>query len=207
MTKASGRQHAEKVLAHQQQAQAAAIAPQGRKLAGNIGPGMLRPGAGKQVQRSQQPLLCGTMTGRAFDATDHANSRDANRTSTRFAGEIMAIGHDGQIARGMEWYLPPTVARAVKAALRVNQGHPVPFSIEVWCEPDAEGRPASPLGYSYVSYDRVPTRDNDPLMLLAYEAGILDRPQAALPAPEASLREGEELDPETGEIRQTAPAA
>jgi hypothetical protein len=192
--------HRATVLAHQQtQAEAG---PRGRKLSANIGPGMLRPGAGKQVQRTQQPMMCGTMTGHAFDATDHPNSRDASRTSTRFVGRVMAIGHDGKMASGAEWYLPPTVGRAVKAALKVNGGQPVPFSIEVWCEPDDEGRPASPLGYAYVSYDRIPTRDNDPLMMLAYEAGILERPSGPALAAPSEVREGEEVDPETGEIRQ-----
>jgi hypothetical protein len=181
------------------------IGPRGRKLVGNIGPGTLRPGAGKQVQRTQQALLCGTMTGRAFDATDHPNSKDAARVSTRFAGEVMAIDHTGRVSRGAEWYLPTTVGRAIKAALRVNGGQPVPFSIEIWCEPDEEGRPASPLGYSYVSYDRVPARDNDPLMALAYEAGILERPHAALPAPSEDLPD--DVDPETGEIRPASLAA
>ena len=182
-----------------------AKAPQGRKLAGNIGPGTLRPGVGKQVQRTGQPLPCGMMTGQAFDCVEHPNSRDATRQSMRFVGECIAIDHTGKMLRGAEWYFPPTVGRAVKAALRVNGGHPVPFAIEVWCEPDAEGRPPSPLGYSYVAYDRIPARDNDPILALAYEAGILERPaREALPVPDAV---GEEIDPETGEIRPATPAA
>lgn len=183
-------------------AAASSDAPTGRKLAGNLGPGSLYPGAGKIVQRTQEPLRCGTLTGVAFDSQDHPNSRDPSRTSTRFVGEVMAVDHVGNILRGAEWYLPPTPTRAIKAALRISQ--PVRFSFEVWCEPDQEGRPASPLGYSYVVYDRVPARDNDPLMALAYEAGILERPAGpALAAPEP---EAEDIDPETGEIRPAVTA-
>lgn len=173
--------------------------PKGRKISGNIGPGTLYPGAGKIVQRTQTPLACGMMTGHAFDVAEHPNSKDPSRVSSRFVGEVMAVTHKGEILRGMEWYLPPTPTRAIKAALRMSEGHPVPFAFEIWCEPDEPGRPASPLGYSYVSYDRVPARDNDPLMALAYEAGILERPAGpALAAPETLP---DDVDPETGEIR------
>jgi hypothetical protein len=180
--------------------------PTGRKLASNIGPGVLCPGAGKQVQRTGVPLYCGTMTGLAFAVNEHPNTRDPNRISLRFAGQIMAITAKGDVLRGAEWYLPNTVGRAVKAALGVNVGRAVPFSIEIWCEPDEEGRPASPLGYSYASYDRVPAREDDPLMALAYDAGILERPQAsqlALPMAEEAGEDG--IDPETGEIVRVDP--
>ena len=75
----------------------------------------------------------------------------------------------------------------------------------MWCEPDAEGRPPSPLGYSYVSYDRTRQRENDPLLALAYEAGILERPSLALPEPDA--RSGEAIDPETGEVMSSRDGA
>jgi hypothetical protein len=179
--------------------------PRGRKLVGNIGPGTLRPGAGKQVQRTQEPLFCGTMLGRAFDVSEHPNTKDAKRISLRFAGEVIATDYRGKVMRGAEWYMPTTPGRAIKAALKVSGGLPVPFALEIWCEPDEAGRPASPLGYSYVSYDRIPARDNDPLMALAYETGILERPSTALPAPVEDLPD--DVDPETGEIRPAAVAA
>lgn len=179
-------------------------APIGRKLIGNIGPGTLRPGAGKEVQRTQVPLRCGTMTGQCFGVTEHPNTRDAKRMSLRFAGRILAVRHDGEILEGAEWYLPPTLGRAIKAALSIRgegQG-PVPFSVEIWCEPDEAGRPASPLGYAYTTYDRTPQSGADPVLMLAIEAGIIEAPTQAIegPAPAPSLRDGEEIDPETGEI-------
>lgn len=179
-------------------------APQGRRLAGNLGPGTLYPGVGKLVQRTGQPHYCGTMTGRVFGVTEHPNTRDPKRVSSRFAGNFLLIDHNGTVINGHECYLPGTVERAIKAALHLNpQGEPVPLAIEVWCEPDQDGRPPSPLGYSYVTYDRAAVRENDPLLALAYEAGILERPSLALPEPDS--REGETIDPETGEITRPSP--
>ena len=185
-------------------------APQGRRLAGNLGPGTLRPGVGKLVQRTGQPYYCGTITGRVFGFTEHPNSRDPKRTSTRFAGNFMLIDHNGTVINGHECYLPGTVERAIKAALNLNpHGEPVPLAAEIWCEPDQDGRPPSPFGYSYVTYDRAAVRENDPLLALAYEAGILERPSLAIAAArDDEAREGETVDPETGEItRQAAVAA
>jgi hypothetical protein len=184
--------------------------PQGQKLAGNLGPGTLRPGAGKQVQRSGEPLYCGTISGRVFGFTDHPNNKDMARTSTRFAGQFLLVDHTGVLIHGAECYLPGTITRAVKAALGLQGGEmrePVAISLEVWCEPDQEGRPASPLGYSYVCYDRRAMRDNDPLLAIAYEAGILERPDtapAALAGP--AMDPDVEVDPETGELTRKAPA-
>jgi hypothetical protein len=183
-----------------------AEAPRGRRLSGNLGPGTLNPGAGKRVQRTGEPLYCGTITGRIFGVTEHPNTRDPKRISRRFAGQFILVRHDGSVVQGAECYLTGTVERAVKAALDLRDGHgePVPVSIEVWCEPDEEGRNPSPLGYSYVSYDRTSQRANDPLLALAYESGILERPaQGALPSPELP----DDVDPETGEIRQQPSAA
>ena len=184
-------------------------APQGRRLAGNLGPGTLYPGVGKLVQRTGQPYYCGTITGRVFGFLEHPNSRDPKRTSTRFAGNFMLIDHNGTVINGHECYLPGTVERAVKAALNLNpHGEPVPLATEIWCEPDQDGRPPSPLGYSYITYDRAAVRENDPLLALAYEAGILERPSLAIAARDDEAREGETVDPETGEItRQAAEAA
>jgi hypothetical protein len=209
------RQHAQTVLAHQERQQGPKVvsrkeAPQGRKLAGNLGPGTLYPGVGRLVQRSGQPHYCGTMTGRVFGVTEHPNTRDPSRVSRRFAGQFLLVDHTGAVLSGAECYVPGTVERALLAALKLRgegMGEPIPFSIEVWCEPDAEGRPASPLGYAYVTYDRTAQREGDPLLALAYEAGILERPSAALPAPATGASAEGEVDPETGEIRSVAPQA
>ena len=178
--------------------------PTGRKLAGNIGPGTLYPGAGKIVQRTGQPLRCGALTGQAFDVMEHPNAKDPARTSVRFVGNVIAVTHEGQVLRGAEWYLPPVVTRSLRASLKLSGG-PVGFAVEIWCEPDAEGRPPSPLGYSYVSYDRTPARDNDPMLALAYESGILERPASqALAGPEQLA---DDIDPETGEVIAAKSAA
>jgi hypothetical protein len=114
--------------------------------------------------------------------------------------------HAGTVINGHECYFPGTVERALRAALGLNpHGEPIPVAIEVWCEPDAAGRPPSPLGYSYVTYDRAAVRDNDPLLSLAYEAGILERPSLAIAAPESDA--DETIDPETGEITRRASVA
>jgi hypothetical protein len=195
---------AQALAARGPRAVAPAAAPQGRKLAGNVGPGTLYPGAGKLVQRTGTPLRCGTIAGTASDFTEAPNTRDPSRMSTRFVGEAIVVDYAGTVMRAAEWYLPPTATRGLKAQLKHSAGS-VMFAFEIWCEPDMEGRPPSPLGYAYVSYDRQPARDNDPLMALAYEAGILERPASALSAPDADPTE--EFDPETGEIRPATPAS
>lgn len=172
-------------------------APRGRKLSGNLGHGSLNPGVGKRVQRSGRPEYCGTMHGRAFDVTEHPNSKDPNRMSLRFAGECVAIDAKGNVLHAAEWYLPPVASRAIKAGLK--SGGPVTFALEIWCQPDEEGRPASPLGYSYATYNRTPETENDPVMAIAYAAGILERPAPAQLAIEDE-REEPEIDPETGEV-------
>jgi hypothetical protein len=199
--------HARQVLRHQQaQAQQTAPGPRvvaqsggpkGRKLQGNLGPGSLYPGVGELVQTTRQAYYCGVMTGQAFGFVEHPNAKDAKRTSTRFVGQFLLIDHQGSVMQGAECYVPGTVERTIKAALKLRgegPGEPVPFAIEVWCEPDQAGRPRSPLGYSYVSYDRAPQGEN-PVLALAYAAGFLEPPQASLPAPLPA-----EADPETGEI-------
>lgn len=224
MAKTTMKDHAAQVLAHQQgQAKPATTpatprvvapspaGPTGRRLAGNLGPGTLYPGVGKIVQRTGQPQHCGSATGYAFGYTEHPNTRDPKRTSTRFAGQFMFVTHAGEVLQGVECYLPSTLERGIKAALKLRSegGEPVPFAVELWCEPDQEGRPASPLGYSYVTYDRAPQGASNPLMALAFEAGILERPaslpsgaiQAPAETPEA------EVDPETGEPVEGAQAA
>jgi hypothetical protein len=183
---------------------------QGRKQQGNLGPGTLYPGVGKVVQRTGRAQYCGSMSGLVFGYVQHPNSKDARRTSTRFLGQFLLVTYEGGILQGAEAYFPGTYERTVKAALDMRQGHgePIQVSFDVTCEPDQEGRPASPLGWSYGTYDRTPQQSNDPLLSLAYAAGILERPATMgqggqLTAPDTA--EGEQVDPETGEV--TSPAA
>jgi hypothetical protein len=187
--------------------------PKGDRLAGYVGPGSLRPGAGKLVQRSGQPLYCGAMAGIAMAVAKHPNSKDASRLSTRFVGDCLAILHDGKVVQVGEFYLPGTLTRIVEAALSVGGGG-VPFSVEIWAEPDPDGRPPSPLGYSYVTYNRRERAPNDPVLALAYASGLIEQPAAdsaplLLDANGAQEHADEEytsgipdvskVDPETGE--------
>jgi len=198
---------------HLQGRASADAGPTGRRLSGNLGPGMLHPGAGKLVQRSGKPVRCGTLTGMVLGKLAHPNAKDPTRESVRFLGQFIAVKSDGTVLQGAECYLTGTVQRAVAAAVDMGQV-PVPLSIEVWCEPDEDGRAASPLGYSYSSYDRMPLRAADPLLALAMETGVIERPagldmlaggQAQIARAEA---EGETVDVETGEIlTKAAPAA
>lgn len=184
--------------------------PAGRKLARNLGPGTLYPGVGRLVQRTGEPQYCGTISGLVFGYTEHANTRDPARTSTRFVGQFIAVDREGAVSQGYECYLPGTVERALKAALRLRgaEGEPVPVATEIWCEPDEQGRPASPLGYSYVVYDRLAQRANDPVLSIAYDAGILERPASSPAAIGHDANAGRRIDPETGEVLpDTAEAA
>jgi hypothetical protein len=170
--------------------------PKGDRLAGYVGPGTLRPGVGKLVQRSGTPHYCGAMAGIAFGCTTHPNSKDPKRTSTRFVGDCIAILHNGQVVQVGEFYLPKTLERIIAANV-AGGANQVPFSIEVWCEPDAEGRTPSPLGYSYITYNRRIRAENDPVLALAYASGLIEEPPAPASAP---MLTDQSVDPETGEV-------
>jgi hypothetical protein len=176
------------------------VGPKGRRIDTNLGPGSLYPGAGRMVQRSGQPLYVGAMTGRAFGYTQHPNSKDPAKTSTRFAGQFIGIKHDGAILNTNEAYLPGAIERTIKAALDLQEGtgmkSPVPFAVEIWCEPD--NRASSSMGFRYGCYDRVEQSPTDPLLMLAYESGLIERPTAQIAAPPND--DGDPVDPETGEI-------
>ena len=178
-------------------------APKGDRLAGYAGPGTLRPGVGQLVQRSGQPQYCGAMAGIAMAVTKSPNPRDPSRTSTRFIGDCLAIPHNGQVLQVGEFFLPGTVTRQIEASLALS-GAGVPFSVEIWCEPDPEGRPRSPLGYSYVTYNRRARTPNDPVLALAYESGLIEQPAgdggALLPGMNGAEEHPDDVDPETGEI-------
>ena len=177
--------------------------PKGHRLAGYAGPGTLRPGVGQLVQRSGQPQYCGAMTGIAMAVTKSPNPRDPSRTSTRFIGDCIAFPHNGQMLQVGEFFLPGTLTRIIEASL-AHSGEGVPFSIEIWCEPDPEGRPRSPLGYSYVTYNRRPRPPNDPVLALAIASGLIVPPAGdggtVLLGANGAQAHGDDVDPETGEV-------
>lgn len=174
-------------------------APIGRRIDTNLGPGILYPGVGRMVQRSGQPIYCGAMVGRCFGYVEHPNSKDPTKLSRRFQGQFTGIKHDGVIINTNQAYLPGAIDGAIKAALDLQKGHmsePIAFAVEIWCEPD--DRAASSMGFRYGCYDRVKEKPNDPLLMLAYEAGLIDAPQGTLAGPVADT--SETVDAETGEV-------
>jgi hypothetical protein len=186
-------------------------APRGRRITGNLGAASCYPGAGKLVQRTGERVYCGEIAGVVFGYIEHPNSKNPARTSTRFNGKFKLLTHLGNELNGAELYLPGAMERPLKGALQMRGsqgGNPIPFAVQVWCEPDAEGRP-SPLGYSYACYDRQPERADDPVLTLMYDAGMLARPerkQDAIAGPTEAPAEGT-YDPETGEVLTNEPAA
>jgi hypothetical protein len=179
-------------------------APKGRRLTGNLGPGRLYPGAGRLVQQTQQPVRCGTIAGEVFGYLEHPNSKDAKRVSTRFAGRFVATTAEGKLIQGYECYFPGTVERTLRAALDLQRNSggakPIPVALDVWCEPDEPGRPASPLGYQYVTYDRSAQPASDPLLELAYQDGVIERPKETPQLLTTASAGVEHYDPETGEV-------
>jgi hypothetical protein len=172
-----------------------AAVPIGRRLVANLSPAMLRPGAGREVQRTGESSYCGRIWGRVFGYTEHPNARDKTRISRRFAGSFGFTNAKGEQSQATECYLPGTLERGLKAALDISQ-QPVSFAVEIWCEPDAPER-TTPLGYSYGVYNRL-TQDAA-VDEIAYAAGILPRPE-----PEPTLIGHEIVDGETGEVTEAA---
>ena len=177
--------------------------PKGDRLAGYAAPSTLRPGVGPLVQRSGQPQCCGAMVGIAMAANKSPNPRDPSRTSTRFIGDCFAILHNGQVQQVGEFFLPATAGRMIEASL-AHSGEAVPFGFEIWCEPDPEGRPRSPLGYSYVTYNRRERPPNDPVLTLAYASGLIEPPAGDggthLLGANGAQAHPDDVDPETGEV-------
>lgn len=177
--------------------------PIGRRIDTNLGPGILNPGVGRRVQRSGQPIYVGAMVGRCFGYTEHPNSKDPTKLSRRFAGQFTGIKADGGVLNTNEAYLPGAIDRTIKAALDLYKGmvpNPVEFAVEIWCEPD--DRESSTMGFRYGCYDRVKEKPNDPLLMLAYEAGLIDRPATGLTDQRA--RPEVDHDEETGEVASDA---
>lgn len=177
--------------------------PTGDRLAGYASPSSLRPGVGQLVQRSGQPQRCGAMVGIAMAAVKGPNPRDPSRTSIRFVGDCLAIQENGQVLQVGEYFLPPTLTRTIEASL-AHSGTPVPFSVDIWCEPDPEGGPRSPLGYRYVTYIRSVRPANDPVLALAYASGLIEPPvgggDTLLLGANGAQSHGDDVDPETGEV-------
>jgi len=181
--------------------------PKGDRLAGYAGPGTLRPGVGQLVQRSGQPQYCGAMAGIAMAVIKSPNPRDPSRTSTRFIGDCMAIRQNGQVLTVGEFFLPGTPTRIIEASL-AHSGEGVPFCFDIWCEPDPEGRPRSPLGYSFVTYNRRARAPNDPVLALAYESGLIEPPAGdggtLLLGANGARAHPDDVDPATGEVIERA---
>lgn len=167
--------------------------PQGQKLAINLSAGNMRPGVGKLVQRTGQAQFCGPLWGTAMGYTEHPNQKDPNRVSRRFAGDFRYLRGDGTPAQATECYLPGVLERGIKAALDISRA-PVDFAVEIWCEPDEPGGRESPIGYSYAVYNRRTAASH--VDELAYEAGILPRPESRT----LLGHDDAPHDPETGEL-------
>lgn len=185
--------------------------PAGERMATYLGHGKLRPGIGLEVRRTGVPAYCGDIVGHAIAFEEHPNTKDPTKVSTCFLGQWKAFSHTGeQIGAGAACYLPPVLTRVIKAALKRDPQHVVPVAVSISCEPDREGSTPSAQGYSFAVFDRRPTPVDDPVLLLAYESGIMKRPAPALPAasPMAAPTPaaGEYVDPETGEITVAPPA-
>lgn len=166
--------------------------PQGIRIDGYFGPGLLRPGIGKIVQRTAEPQFCGVMVCRLFSYSEAPNKKDPAKISRRYAGEFYGEKFDGAKINAASGFLPSSIDAAMKGVIDAGQA-PASFAGEIWCEPDEEGR-STPLGYRYVVYDRRPRGASDPLQQLAIESGIMPAAPTALPAPSGTV------DPETGEI-------
>lgn len=173
--------------------------PKGTRIDGYFGPGLLRPGVGKLVQRSGEPQFCGSMTWRVDSYDEAPHKIDKAKISRRYTGEFFGVTFEAKRIYASEGYLPSSIDRATKS--RIDRGEIVGFAGDLWCEP-AE---ATPLGYAFRVYDRRPRGEADPLMQLAIAAGIVDPP--ALPAPSLSRPSSAEVDPETGEVVERGPIA
>lgn len=175
-------------------------APEGLRIDGFFGHGLLRPGIGKIVQRSGEPEFCGMMVCRLFGYTESPSKFDAARVSRRFDGEFFGVRYDGKHINAASGFVPSSIERALRSALDAGNA-PVSWAGEIWCEPDEEGGTRTPLGYRFVAYDRRPRGAADPLMQIAAAAGIYTPPSHQLTAPDDSV------DPETGEVREAVDRA
>jgi hypothetical protein len=169
--------------------------PRGLRIDGYFGPGLLRRGVGKLVQRTGEAQFCGSLVYRVFGYEEGPHKIDKNKISRRYEGEFMGITFEGKKIYASSGYLPSPVERSSKAM--IDRGVTVSFTGDLWCEP-AEN---TPLGYAFRPYDLRPRGADDTLTQLAIEAGIIA--PLALPAPApAPVADDAEIDPETGEIAE-----
>jgi len=175
-------------------------APQGERLGRAAGPGNLNPGAGISARKTGKPVFCGYIAGTAFAFTDHSNSKDPKKTSTRFAGDFIFQQPNGAQTSHAECYLPGVAGNGIRAALSRPGNEGVDVALEIWAEPDEYTGRQSAIGYEYAAYNRMKrdVRASRTHMLLA-NAGIMELP--ALPAPSEP---GDDVDPETGEVTHPA---
>jgi|WetSurMetagenome_2_1015567.scaffolds.fasta_scaffold26518_3 hypothetical protein len=178
------------------EAQAQALAaPQGQRLGRAAGPGTLSPGAGVEARRTAKAIYCGRIVGMAHGFTDHPNSKDPAKVSTRFLGSFLCIDPEGAQTAHMECYLPGVFGNGLRAQLSRPTAEPVGFALEIWAEPDEVTGRKTAQGFEYAVYNNAPRRQVDPVLQLAMEAGFVKGP--ALPAPGIAAPE---IDPETGEV-------
>jgi hypothetical protein len=173
--------------------------PRGVRIDGYFGPGLLRPGVGKLVQRTGEPQFCGSMAFRVFSVDSsplkvNGSIVPGDKLTHRFSGEFMGVTFEGKQIWAADGYLPSSIVKTAIAA--VHRGEGFGFAGDLWCEPAEK----TPLGYAFAVYDRRPRGEADPLMALAIAAGVIEQPAARqLPAPASGA---EEVDPETGEVRE-----
>ncbi len=178
------------------QAEATTLAaPQGQRLGRAAGPGTLNPGAGIEARKTGKAVYCGRIAGMAHGYTDHPNSKDPAKTSTRFLGQFLCIDPQGVQTMHMETYLPGVFGNGLRAQLSREGAQPVGFALEVWAEPDELTGRKTAQGYEYAVYNNAPRSAVNPALQLAMEAGFVKPP--ALPAPSGA--DGM-IDPETGEV-------
>ena len=183
----------------------AARAPEkrGMRMAMNLSPAFLNPGAGLRVRREAgAEEFCGSIWGTVERAFQHPNHKDPQKNSLRWHGTFGYQKADGTLGEATAAYFPGVVERQLLGlgapVIRDGWIGEVPpfaadFRVDVWCEADAEGTPRpTAQGYAYGVYNRLPRRR--PINHLAPPElrGLLP--------PEEAPRELLGYDPATGEV-------
>lgn len=173
-------------------------APSGTRLTKFVGPGTLNPGAGKVARRTEQPVYCGKIAGMIYDTVRRTSRADETKENVAFLGSFLAIKADGTQLRPVELYVPGIVQGSFEAMVRRNPGGAARVAFEVWAEPDE----TTTIGYHYSVHTLIQDT-HDPVMDLAYEVGLLERPAPLIEQRAAADPDdgAPDYDPETGEIR------
>jgi hypothetical protein len=146
------------------------------------------------------------MVGDVYGYEEHPNTKAPGKMSTCFIGKALVTLYSGEVIEATQFYVPGTLERQFRAMLAPGRTTgAIGFAVEFWCEPDEEGRPASPLGYSYGTYNLMGEAEHDPVRERAIRLGIIAAPQPQLEYAGADLPD--DVDPETGEVRPAADAA